>query len=99
MKIKLYNVFKRIYYYDKRKKVAQIISDVTKKPWIATLKHSGGARHTVIVDKINNGLVYIRDPWGAIKGFGGKNGIEAVMKLDDFEYFWKGAKYHNVRVK
>jgi hypothetical protein len=80
------------------KKTAEVISEVTKKPWIATLKPPGGTRHTIIVDKIEDGIVYIRDPWDKVKGFGQKNGVEATMSLDDFEYFWKGSKWHHARV-
>lgn len=39
------------------------------------------------MDKIENGIVYIRDPWDKVKGFGQINGVEATMSLDDFEYF------------
>ncbi len=80
------------------KKTAEVISEVTKKPWIATLKPPGGNRHTIIVDKIEDGVVHIRDPWDKTKGFGQENGVEATMSLDDFEYFWKGSRHHHARV-
>lgn len=80
------------------KKTAEVISEVTQKPWIATLKPPGGNRHTIIVDKIEDGIVYIRDPWDKTKGFGQENGVEATMSLDDFEYFWKGSRHHHARV-
>ncbi len=27
------------------------------------------------------------------------NRVEATMSLDDFEYFWRGSRYHWVQVK
>lgn len=81
------------------KEVAKIISEVTKKPWIATLKPPGKNHHTVIVDKIIDNKVYIRDPWGKNYGFGEEFGVEAIMKLEDFEYFWKGSKFDHARIK
>ncbi len=80
------------------KQTAEVISQVTKKPWIATIRPPGGTRHTIIVDKIEDGIVYIRDPWDKVKGFGQKNGVEATMTIDDFEYFWKQCRYHHARV-
>lgn len=84
---------------DDMKKTAEVISDVIKKPWIATLKPPGKLRHTIIVDKIEDGIVYIRDPWDKVGGFGQKYGVEASMSLDDFEYFWRGSRYHSIIIK
>jgi hypothetical protein len=36
-----------------------------------------------MVDKIN----ISKDPWNKVKGFGQKNGVEATISLNDFEYF------------
>ncbi|WP_294301436.1 hypothetical protein [uncultured Chryseobacterium sp.] len=79
---------------DDMKETAEYLCKATKRPWIATLKPPGRNRHTIIVDKIEDGIVYIRDPWDKVKGFGQKNGVEAKMSLDDFEYFWRGSRYH-----
>jgi hypothetical protein len=63
------------------KQVAEYLSDVYKKPWIAVLKPSGAPNgHAVIVDKIVDGVVYIRDPWDPVVGHGAQFGVEATMK-------------------
>ncbi|NML70848.1 hypothetical protein HHL23_13745 [Chryseobacterium sp. RP-3-3] len=79
---------------DDMKETAEYLSKATKRPWIATIQPPGRTRHTIIVDKIEDGIVYIRDPWDKVNGFGQTNGVEATMSLDDFEYFWRGSRYH-----
>jgi hypothetical protein len=77
---------------------AKRVTNATPHPWIATLRPPGGARHTIIVDQIVGDIVHIRDPWDIGIGFGGKHGVQSTMKLDDFEYFWRGAWFHHVRI-
>jgi Peptidase C39 family len=67
--------------------------------WIASVK-PGSMRHTIIVDKIEDGKVYIRDPWpkeGYNKQTGeliGANGVEAVVDFDNFIDVWeKGGRF------
>lgn len=56
-------------------------------PFIAFTRTAHGL-HSVIVDGIEDGLVKIRDPWGA-SGFGGGQGIEGVVELNQFLDYWK----------
>ena len=59
-----------------------------KKPWVAWIKESpNGGNHAIIIDKVENGLVYIRDPW-PIEGINKGKGVEATVKLEDFEKVW-----------
>uniref|UniRef100_A0AAU6WQ30 Peptidase C39 domain-containing protein n=1 Tax=Chryseobacterium endophyticum TaxID=1854762 RepID=A0AAU6WQ30_9FLAO len=46
-----------------------------------------GGNHAIIIDKFENGLVYIRDPW-PIEGINKGKGVEATIKLEDFEVAW-----------
>lgn len=59
-----------------------------KKPWVAWIKESpNGGNHAIIIDKFENGLVHIRDPW-PIEGINKGKGVEATIKLEDFETVW-----------
>lgn len=64
------------------------LASLYKNPWIVTLRPQGGIRHTVIVDKIVDGIVHIRDPWDLNKGYGAKFGTEAKIGIDDFVDLW-----------
>lgn len=60
-----------------------------KNPWVAWIKESSnGGNHAIIIDKFENGLVYIRDPW-PIEGINKGKGVEATIKLEDFEAAWR----------
>ncbi|GGB85088.1 hypothetical protein GCM10007424_26420 [Flavobacterium suaedae] len=61
--------------------------------WVAWVKNRETDRifHAIIIDKIENGFVYVRDPWpiNGIKGIdSGEPGVEAYLKLDEFEKRW-----------
>lgn len=59
-----------------------------KNPWVAWIKESpNGGNHAIIIDKFENGLVHIRDPW-PIEGINKGKGVEATIKLEDFETAW-----------
>ncbi|MDR2235426.1 MAG: hypothetical protein LBE92_04835 [Chryseobacterium sp.] len=59
-----------------------------KNSWVAWIKESpNGGNHAIIIDKVENGLVYIRDPW-PIEGINKGKGVEATIKLEDFETAW-----------
>lgn len=59
-----------------------------KNPWVAWIKESpNGGNHAIIIDKFENGLVHIRDPW-PIEGISKGKGVEATIKLEDFETAW-----------
>lgn len=74
-------------------KTARVLSASIKRPWIAVLVPYKLPAHTVIVDNIVDDIVYIRDPWDTVKGFGAPNGVEATMNLKDFEQLWYGSNY------
>jgi len=61
-------------------------------PWIASVKTLSGSRHAVIVDKVANGIVHIRDPWGLF-GPGSSTGSRATMELGNFHDHWR-AGFH-----
>nr|WP_321233928.1 hypothetical protein [uncultured Psychroserpens sp.] len=42
--------------------IIEILSQ-NRKPWIATLKPPKKNRHAVIVDRVEDGKVILRDPW------------------------------------
>ena len=56
-------------------------------PWIATLRTSRGTYHSVIVDKLEGEVVWLRDPWGAT-GPNAPTGSRAKMRLRDFIEHW-----------
>jgi hypothetical protein len=56
-------------------------------PWIASLRGDRGALHGVIVDKIEGGVVHVRDPWG-LSGPGSGTGTRATIRLADFLEHW-----------
>ena len=59
-----------------------------KKPFIAWIREtSNGVNHAVIVNKFENGLIFIKDPW-PLEGIGKGKGIVATIKLDDFDKVW-----------
>ncbi len=56
--------------------------------WIAfVLPKNSKSQHAVIIDKIINDKVYLRDPWPLEKTFSeGEKGIEAILDINEFEY-------------
>jgi len=58
--------------------------------WIASLRTDRGTIHTVIVDKIEGGVVHVRDPWGT-SGPGSGIGTQATINLADFLDHWHWA--------
>ncbi|WP_379966989.1 cysteine peptidase family C39 domain-containing protein [Epilithonimonas sp. UC225_85] len=68
---------------------SELIKILSKKnPWIAWIKESpNGGNHAIIIDKFENGLVHIRDPW-PIEGISKGKGVKATIKLEDFESAW-----------
>lgn len=71
-------------------------SSLPSNSWIASLKPPGKPRHTILVEKIEDGTVHVRDPWGEGAGYGVEHGVEATIKLEDFVDFWKGSYFHFV---
>jgi predicted double-glycine peptidase len=61
-----------------------------RTPWIASLKTDRGTIHAVIVDRLEDDVVHVRDPWG-ISGLGSGPGSQATIKLSDFLDHWQGA--------
>ncbi len=68
---------------------SELISVLGKEnSWIAWIRESQeGINHAIIVDKIEDRLVYIRDPW-PIEGISKGNGVEATIELRDFDIVW-----------
>ncbi|AJW64572.1 hypothetical protein VO54_03133 [Elizabethkingia miricola] len=97
--LELLNIFEKIF---KDKKVvasnyfknvganfSQIAKDISKDgSWIGFIYPENGRKHAIIIDKIIDNKVYIRDPW-PIEGIGkGTGGVQAIVDLDDFAYVW-----------
>jgi hypothetical protein len=79
-------------------KLAEEVFLETNHPWIANFKRFGEPLHTVIVVRLVDGIVYLRDPWDMIKSSGAEFGVEATMKLEDFVRLWEGCRYHFVMI-
>lgn len=76
-----------------------IVKDISKDgSWITSIHPPNGQKHAIIIDKITDNKVYIRDPW-PIEGIGKGNGVEAVVNLDDFVYSWVKAGANKYKVK
>ncbi|MFY7847141.1 cysteine peptidase family C39 domain-containing protein [Chryseobacterium gambrini] len=64
--------------------------------WVAfVLPKNSSTQHAIIVDKIIDNKVYVRDPWPSIDS---KKGTIGIMDLDEFEYIWKYAQNWCFRV-
>lgn len=59
-------------------------------PWIASLRTNHGTVHAVIVDRLESGMVHVRDPWG-LSGPGSGRGTQATIELNDFLEHWHWA--------
>lgn len=55
--------------------------------WVARLKPVTGP-HYVLVDRVEERLVHIRDPWGP-EGPGSAQGIEATLTVEEFLQHWR----------
>ncbi|WP_294218707.1 hypothetical protein [uncultured Chryseobacterium sp.] len=67
---------------------SDIAKDLSKEgSWIAFIHPDGGMKHAIIIDKIIDKKVYIRDPF-PLEGAGKGPGVEAILDLDDFAYAW-----------
>ncbi|WP_276727847.1 hypothetical protein [Chryseobacterium carnipullorum] len=76
-----------------------ILEDISKEgSWISIVLPEHGNYHVVIVDRIVDGKVFVRDPWPP-EGIGKGNGIEAVIGLDEFADSWLrgGASSYHVK--
>lgn len=65
----------------------------TGHSWIAGVKETTGGGHAVIVDKIEDNIVHLRDPHQSESSKYGRSGIEGTMKLEDFLNIWKETDY------
>ncbi|BFO65636.1 cysteine peptidase family C39 domain-containing protein [Chryseobacterium sp. KCF3-3] len=76
-----------------------ILEDISKEgSWIGIVLPENGNYHVVIVDKIVDGKVFVRDPWPP-EGIGKGKGVEAVIGLDEFADSWLrgGASSYHVK--
>ncbi|MDH7447095.1 hypothetical protein [Aquimarina sp. 2201CG14-23] len=76
------------------KEISSILGN--NNSWVAWVKNSrnDSISHAIIVDKIEDGLVKVRDPWPieGIEGVkSGKPGVEAVLTIDEFEKIWSAS--------
>ncbi|BFO65410.1 cysteine peptidase family C39 domain-containing protein [Chryseobacterium sp. KCF3-3] len=87
------------YFRNTDEAIPDILKDISKEgSWLASIHPLNGQKHAVIVDKIIENKVYIRDPW-PIEGIGKGNGVEAIVNLDDFVYSWVKAGANKYKVK
>ncbi|GEN77849.1 cysteine peptidase family C39 domain-containing protein [Chryseobacterium hagamense] len=87
------------YFRNTDEAMPDILKDISKEgSWLASIHPLNGQKHAVIVDKIIDNKVYIRDPW-PIEGIGKGNGVKAIVNLDDFVYSWVKAGANKYKVK
>ncbi|MDR4891691.1 MULTISPECIES: hypothetical protein [unclassified Chryseobacterium] len=78
---------------------SEIAKDISKEgSWIAFIYPENGMKHAIMVDKIIDNKVYIRDPW-PIEGIGKGQGVEAIVDLDDFAYIWLRGGANRFKIK
>jgi hypothetical protein len=79
--------------------MARLLSS-RKSPWVASLRADGAPfGHSVIIDKIAEKRVYIRDPWPK-EGFQtGTTGVRATISLDEFLIQWKNQRNSSIILK
>lgn len=76
--------------------MAKLVSE--KGSWIAIVRPFNGKPHAIIVDKIIDNKVYIRDPW-PIEDIGKGNGVEAIIDLDSFSQAWAQGSNYRFQIK
>ena len=87
------------YFRNTDEAMPDILKDISKEgSWLASIHPLNGQKHAVIVDKIIDNKVYIRDPF-PIEGIGKGNGVKAIVNLDDFVYSWVKAGANKYKVK
>lgn len=78
---------------------SEIAKDISKEgSWIGFIFPEDGRKHAIIIDKIIDNKVYIRDPW-PIEGIGKGSGVEAIVDLDDFAYVWLRGGANRFKIK
>ncbi|WP_312299215.1 hypothetical protein [Chryseobacterium sp.] len=78
---------------------SEIAKDISKEgSWIAFIYPENGMKHAIMVDKIIDNKVYIRDPW-PIEGIGKGQGVEAIVDLYDFAYIWLRGGANRFKIK
>ena len=82
-----------IFYNPKISDVDMAKSISKEGSWISIVRPNAGNSHAIIIDKIQNGKVFIRDPW-PIEGIGKGNGVEAIIDETEFATIWaQGGNY------
>lgn len=77
----------------------EIITQISENgSWIASIHPFGGKKHAVIIDKVIDSKVYIKDPW-PLEGIGKGSGVEAIVDLEEFSKLWLrgGANKFNIK--
>lgn len=71
--------------------MAKIVSN--DGSWIAIIRPNNGKAHAIIIEKIVDGKVYIKDSW-PIEGIGKGNGVDALIDEKEFAAIWaQGGNY------
>lgn len=87
------------YFKNADEAMPNILKDISKEgSWLTSIYPLNGEKHAIIVDKIIDNKIYIRDPW-PIEGIGKGNGVEAVVSLEDFVYSWVKGGANKYKVK
>ncbi|WP_288447517.1 cysteine peptidase family C39 domain-containing protein [uncultured Chryseobacterium sp.] len=76
--------------------MAKIISE--NGSWIAVVRPFNGKPHAIIIDKIIDNKVFIRDPW-PIEGINKGKGVEGIIDLDDFSQAWAQGSNYRFQIK
>ncbi|PTT76441.1 cysteine peptidase family C39 domain-containing protein, partial [Chryseobacterium sp. HMWF001] len=77
----------------------EIITQISERgSWIGSIHPMGGKKHAVIIDKVLDSKVYIKDPW-PLEGIGNGSGVEAIVDLEEFSKLWLrgGANKFNIK--
>ncbi len=77
----------------------EVITQISENgSWIASIHPFGGKKHAVIIDKVIDSKVYIKDPW-PLEGIGKGSGVEAIVDLEEFSKLWLrgGANKFNIK--
>jgi len=77
----------------------EIVNHISKEgSWIGNIHPFGGKKHAVIIEKVIDNKVYIKDPW-PMEGIGKGNGVEAIVDLEEFSKVWLRGGANKYKIK
>jgi predicted double-glycine peptidase len=86
-------------FYDPKISDIDMAKSISKDgSWISIIRPNSGKSHAIIIDKIENGKVIIRDPW-PIEGIGKGSGVEAIITEAEFAKIWAQGGNYAFKVK